>query len=436
MQATPTRQQKKNQINLSNGYTDKQVLALKTYSVQSFKILILSGAVRTGKTVVDNDIFLMDLKRVRRLADEHKVKEPLYILAGFSSKTITDNVLNPISNKYHINFAFDKHGGFKLFGVKVVMAYTNSERGAGSIRGLTGYGAYVNEASLATESVFNEINNRVSVDGGHIIADTNPDSPTHWLKKKYIDKASDPLTRTIVINFKLDDNKRFLSDEYISQLKSSYGSGAFYDRAILGLWSSAEGAVYIDWNDADNYIERKDMPNIKRYIAGVDWGYKHYGTIIIIGEDYDGNLYLVDEWAKQLKYISYWQDVAHQMQEKYGKDLLFVADSARTENISQFNNDGIKTILANKKVDAGIELTASLIKQRKFKVVRDVLDNVDQNGNSVSIFEDNIHGYVWDEKKGEVVKEHDDTLDPIRYVLMYIYQTKGTINVAELAGLF
>lgn len=65
-----------------------------------------------------------------------------------------------------------------------------------------------------------------------------------------------------------------------------------------------------------------------------------------------------------------------------------------------------------------------------------MLDNVDKNGNSVSIFEDNIHGYVWDEKKGVVVKEHDDTLDPIRYVLMYIYQTKGTIDISELAGLF
>ena len=77
-----------------------------------------------------------------------------------------------------------------------------------------------------------------------------------------------------------------------------------------------------------------------------------------------------------------------------------------------------------------------MIKTRKFKVVRDVLDNTDNNGNSVSIFEDNIHGYVWDDKKGVVVKEHDDTLDPIRYVLMHINSNKNTVDVAEFAKAF
>lgn len=427
---------KKTKARLENLYTEKQALAMRYYIKREFKILILTGAVRTGKTVVDNDIFLMDLKRVRKMADLQGVANPIYILAGYSSKTITDNVLNPLGNKYHINFSFDKHGGFTLFGVKVVMAYTNSERGMGAIRGLTAYGAYVNEASLATETVFNEINNRVSVAGGHIIADTNPDSPTHWLKTKYIDKESDPKARTIVINFKLDDNRKYLDPKYIEQLKTSYGSGAFYDRAILGLWTSSAGAVYIDWYDKENYIDRDDLPKIKRYIAGVDWGYKHYGSIVVLAEDYNNNLYLVDEHAKQLKNIDYWKSIAHEMQEKYGQELLFVADSARTEHIDAFNLDNINTILADKRVDAGIELLAAMIKRRKFKVVRDVLRNVDKNGNSVSIFEDNIHGYVWDEKKGVVVKEHDDTLDPIRYVAMYVNNLKDTVDVTEFAKAF
>lgn len=419
---------------LLNLYTEKQVQALKTYAQQSFKIMILSGAVRTGKTVIDNDIFLMELQRVKELATKMGIDEPIYILAGYSSTTITNNVLNPLENKYNLTFKFDKNGAFHLFGVKIVMAYTGNERGVSSIRGLTAYGAYINEASLATESVFHEINNRVSVDGGRIIADTNPESPTHWLKKKYIDRASDQATRTVVINFKLDDNKRFLSEEYISQLKASYGSGALYDRAILGLWTAAEGAVYPDFDDS-NYIEREDLPKMKKYIAGVDWGYKHYGSIVVIGVDYDGNFYLVEEHAKQLKQIEYWIDVAHDMQDRYGRNLVFVSDSARTENIDAFNMNNIDAVLANKKVDAGIELMAMLIKRKQFRVVRDVLDATDSKGESISIFEDNIHGYVWDEKKGVVVKEHDDTLDPIRYVIMEEMQNKGTVDIAELASL-
>lgn len=94
--------------------------------------------------------------------------------------------------------------------------------------------------------------------------------------------------------------------------------------------------------------------------------------------------------------------------------------------------DNIDAVFANKHVDKGIELVASLIKTRSFKVVRDVLKNKDEQGNSVSIFEDNIHGYVWDEKKGVVVKLHDDCLDAIRYVLMYIYEQRGTTSVADM----
>lgn len=416
--------------NLSNMYTDKQVQAFRNYASGKFKIMILSGAVRTGKTVVDNDLFMIDVKRAKALADRDGVKEPIYILAGYSSKTIENNVLNPIRNRYHIEFKFNKHGGFTLFGVNIVMAYTGSMGGVGAIRGLTAYGAYVNEASMAVEDVFKEINNRVTPDEAHIIADTNPDSPTHWLKTNYIDNT-DPDASVVTVNFKLDDNKRFLGDKYIRQLKAAYGSGAMYDRAILGLWTSGEGAVYVDWYDEQNYINREDLPPIKKYYAGVDWGYKHYGSIVIVGEDRDGNCYLVDEYSRTLRGIEFWKDVAHDMIEKYG-NIEFVCDTARTENIDAFLMDDIDAIFANKHVDKGIELVASLIKTRSFKVVRDVLQNRDEQGNSVSIFEDNIHGYVWDKKKGVVVKLHDDCLDAIRYVLMYIYEKRGTTSVADM----
>lgn len=423
--------------NLNNAYTDKQIDALKAYVDSDFKIMILSGAVRTGKTVIDNDLFLMELRRVSIQAKADGVREPLYILAGYSSTTITDNVLNPISNKYNIDFGFDKHGAFKLWGVKVVMAYTGNTRGMSAIRGMTAYGAYINEASLATKSVFEEINNRVSVKGGRILCDTNPDSPTHWLKTGFIDNK-DPDLRVKTINFKLEDNRKFLEDSYISQLKASYGSGAMYDRAILGLWASGEGAVYVDWYDEENYIDRDDLPKIKKYYAGVDWGYKHYGSIVVVGEDYDGNIYLVDEYSRTLKGINFWKEVAQDIEEKYGKHgengskLIFVCDTARTENIEAFIMDNLMAVYANKRVEQGIELMAALIKTRKFKVVRDVLNNKDEHGNSISIFEDNIHGYVWDDDKGVVLKEHDDCLDALRYVVMYIYGMRGKVRVADI----
>ena len=114
---------------------------------------------------------------MRKIADEEDIKEPMYILAGVSSATIQKNILQELYNMYSIEPKFDKHGNFKLFGVKVVQAYTGNIGGVGAIRGMTAYGAYINEASLARQEVFAEIVSRCSGTGARILADTNPDNP-------------------------------------------------------------------------------------------------------------------------------------------------------------------------------------------------------------------------------------------------------------------
>lgn len=45
-------------------------------------MLINHGAKRTGKTILNNDLFLRELMRVRKIADEEGIETPQYILAG------------------------------------------------------------------------------------------------------------------------------------------------------------------------------------------------------------------------------------------------------------------------------------------------------------------------------------------------------------------
>ena len=87
-------------MSLNDLYTPKQIEVLKTVRNRPWHILINHGAVRTGKTVLDNDLFLMALMRVRKLADEEGEREPKYILAGVSSKTIVNNVLSELRDRY------------------------------------------------------------------------------------------------------------------------------------------------------------------------------------------------------------------------------------------------------------------------------------------------------------------------------------------------
>ena len=264
---------------ISDLYTPKQLQVLDRIWNDDFFICGLHGAKRAGKTVVNNDAFISELIRVRRIADEQGVDEPMYILAGTSSTSIQNNVLQELYNKYEFEPKYDKHGSFVFKGVKVVQVYTGSISGLKRARGFTAYGAYINEASLANEQVFKEIISRCSGEGARIVFDTNPDNPGHWLKTDYIDSDDDMI---INFHFKLDDNT-FLSERYKQSIKAATPSGKFYSRDIEGLWTVAEGAIYADF-DKDVHIVDNPPNDIARYYAGVDFGFSHYGSIVIIGE--------------------------------------------------------------------------------------------------------------------------------------------------------
>lgn len=389
-------------MNLNRLYTPKQIEILKRTNTEDFFILGLHGAKRTGKTVINNDIFLRELIRVRKIADNLKIKEPMYILAGVSSKTIQNNVLQEIYNRYQLDIKFDKHNSFTLFGVKVVQAFTGTIGGLGGIRGMTAFGAYVNEASLANEKVFKEIISRCSGDGARIVFDTNPDNPEHWLKKEYIDSKSENI---ISYHFELDDNT-FLSPRYIQNIKESTPSGMFYDRDIRGLWVTGEGVVYSDFDSNKHFISDVDNIEFETYIAGVDWGYSHFGSIVVFGIDKLNNWYLLEEHAKQFKEIDYWADVALDIKARYG-NINFYCDSARPEHVERFRRERIRAINADKSVLSGIEEVARLIKLGRFFVVSD----------KVKVFKKEIYNYVWDEKTGNPVKENDDVMDSMRYAI-------------------
>lgn len=389
-------------MNLNRLYTPKQIEILKRTNTEDFFILGLHGAKRTGKTVINNDIFLRELIRVRKIADKLKIKEPMYILAGVSSKTIQNNVLQEIYNRYQLDIKFDKHNSFTLFGVKVVQAFTGTIGGLGGIRGMTAFGAYVNEASLANEKVFKEIISRCSGDGARIVFDTNPDNPEHWLKKEYIDSKSENI---ISYHFELDDNT-FLSPRYIQNIKESTPSGMFYDRDIRGLWVTGEGVVYSDFDSNKHFINDVDNVEFETYIAGVDWGYSHFGSIVVFGIDKQNNWYLLEEHAKQFKEIDYWAEVALDIKARYG-NINFYCDSARPEHVERFRRERIRAINADKSVLSGIEEVARLIKLGRFFVVSD----------KVKMFKKEIYNYVWDEKTGNPVKENDDVMDSMRYAI-------------------
>ena len=388
---------------ISDLYTPKQLQVLDRIWNDDFFICGLHGAKRAGKTIVNNDAFISELLRVRKIADELGVDEPMYILAGTSSTSIQNNVLQELYNKYEFEPKYDKHGSFVFRGVKVVQVYTGSISGLKRARGFTAYGAYINEASLANETVFKEIISRCSGEGARVVWDSNPDNPNHWLKQDYIDTDDDMI---IDFHFQLDDNN-FLSERYKDSIKAATPSGKFYDRDIRGLWTVAEGAIYADF-DKNIHVVESPPENITRYYAGVDWGYDHYGSIVIIGETDEGVAYIIDGVTEQYKHIDWWITRAKEFIDEYG-NIKFYCDTARPEHIADFKRNGINAMFANKSVITGIEEVAKRFKENKLFYVKGTIPK----------FEDEIYQYRWkaNSTKDEPLKEYDDVLDSVRYAL-------------------
>lgn len=398
-------------MDLTKLYTKRQLDVLHYIWNHDWFICGLHGAKRAGKTVVNNDTFVTELSRVRKIADRLGVDEPIYILAGTSSTSIQNNVLQELYNKYGFEPKYDKHGSFVFCGVKVVQVYTGSISGLKRARGFTAFGAYVNEASLANEIVFKEIISRCSGEGARVVWDSNPDNPNHWLNRDYIGKNDGKI---IDFSFKLDDNT-FLSKRYIESIKAATPKGKFYDRDILGKWTVAEGAIYADYDSEIHVVD--ELPDMRRYFAGIDWGYTHYGSIVIVGEGVDNNYYLVDGVASQFKEIDWWVEQARKLTDIYG-NTPFYADSARPEHVARFDNEGFDISNANKSVIAGIELIAKLFKEQKLYVKRDFVPR----------FFDEIFQYRWKENsaRDEPLKEFDDVLDSVRYALYSDYVVNST----------
>jgi PBSX family phage terminase large subunit len=213
------------------------------------------GAVRSGKTFVNNLIFIAYLALVHRDDPEAKV-----ILAGWSQGSIDTNVVSELQK---IGAQVKKtRTGYIINGVRVEVAYTGTNRGADKIQGMTANFAYVNEAALSTEYVFNQIFQRVSA--GHyqkILIDANPKGPTHWLKRDYIDKGEVEYTQ-----YRLDDNLH-LSADYIAAMKR-VNKGDLYKRNILGEWSAGDLIIPFELFKKQDSAFIYQLP----FIQGMDLG--------------------------------------------------------------------------------------------------------------------------------------------------------------------
>jgi len=356
--------------------------------------IINEGAIATGKTKLNNFLWLRHVNEFRDWGIQ-------FTMTGKTLGTLQRNVLDELAADYCVDVRLDRFNRFKLFGNTINCFGTDTRESWKGITGFTSFGWYANEITHTQEECTNESFGRLRGKGARIFC--NPDAPNHYVKKNFIDQSQ--FKEIHSVHWILEDNSiengGFLPPEFITREKRNTPAGVFYERKILGLWTSAEGMIYKDWNPDIMVVDK--LPQIKRYFAGVDWGFEHLGAIIVIGEDHDGNYYLVLEIAEAQRNIDWWLEQKKKIKDKFGI-MPFYCDSARPEYVEAFSG-----IDANKAVIEGIEHLAGIIKKKKFFVLK----------NECPEFMREIYLYQWDVRanKEQPKKENDDVLDSIRYAI-------------------
>ena len=119
------------------------------------------------------------------------------VIVGKNRDSIYRNVFEPIENTPEfapfIPFVQYRQGAAtaNIFGHRVHVIGANDAGSESRIRGMTLGLAFADELTVLHPQFFKQLLARLSVPGAQFFATTNPDSPSHWLKKDYLDRLDE-----------------------------------------------------------------------------------------------------------------------------------------------------------------------------------------------------------------------------------------------------
>lgn len=242
-------------------YTQKQLEYIR--GADAHRWGIKSGAVRSGKSFVDV-AYTIAWNVKKRLG-----LPGLSVILGNTKGTLQRNIIAPMQELFGTRIVSDIRADntANLFGEVCYCLGADNIRHVDRIRGSSIKYAYGDEVGTFNQGVFDMLKSRLDKSYSRFDGTCNPDNPAHWLKR-FIDSDAD----IFIQNYTLDDNP-MLPPEFVNTLKKEYAGTVYYDRYVLGLWTAAEGAIYLPFaNDPQKHIIYLPPDDIMTATIGVDFG--------------------------------------------------------------------------------------------------------------------------------------------------------------------
>lgn len=284
-----------------------------------------------------------------------------------------------------------------------------------------------------------------------LLADCNPQHPSHWLHKRCQEG------KTVLLTSLHEDNPRIFNvqpdgsmgltsygTDYIARLDSLTGVRKL--RLRYGQWAAAEGIIFADWRPEVHLSDRKILPPDWPRIWGVDFGYTNPFVWQMWARDPDGRLWLEKEIYRTQTLVA---DHAKAILEvvtrvdgktwKYPRPSAVICDHDAEDRATLERELGIGTIPAWKGVSDGIQAVQQRLRVQpdgrpRLMVCRDSLVSIDsalRERGRPTRFAEEIEGYVWKRPAGsaqgsqekpppdEPNKADDHSMDTTRYVVAY-----------------
>lgn len=254
-----------------------------------------------------------------------------------------------------------------------------------------------------------------------LIIDSNPGDPRSWLKMR-IDAG---LIR--LIECKHSDNPKFSQGD---QDKLDRMTGVRRARLRDGLWVSAEGAIWDDWNPSIHVLPKMPKVRIVRHIAGQDWGYTAAGVLLIAAQDDKGRLYIRRQIYQSGRKIDWWVDHALPAKVEFRFQSI-QCDPSRPEYLDSYRAKGLPAQEADNAIEGGLDSVRDRLAPGedgipRLFVIADSLaarDQVLKDAERPTCLEDEIPGYVYAKspdgrwiKEQPAPKQDDHACDALRYL--------------------
>lgn len=315
---------------------------------------------------------------------------------------------------------------------------------------------YVNQAEEIVLDAWEKLTGRATGRAGNapytqVIGDCNPDVPTHWIKNR---KSIKLLQQRHENNPRLFDQVTGLITEAGKRTMEILDAltGLRYKRGRLGLWVSAEGVVFDNFDPSIHVIEPFEIPHHWNKYRAIDFGYTNPFVCQWWAEDHDGRLYLYRELYMTQRTVKVHAEKIKALSQ--GEEYIFTVADHDAEDRATLKENGIVTVAAKKDISPGIQAIQERLKVQgdnkpRLYVMRGCLVEADSSlyreypGDTQPVCTEQEFGsYVWpDGADGKPNKEkpmdvYNHGMDAARYMVMQLNRGGGaTVTFDKLPSL-